>query len=56
MPSLLARLRLIARLVRRRPGSVAGATGPDPLDHPLVRRMTARELADLPLPRDAAGC
>ena len=24
---------------------------PDPIDHPEIKRMTQRELADLPLPR-----
>lgn len=24
---------------------------PDPIDHPAIKRMTQRELADLPLPR-----
>ena len=28
---------------------------PDVLDHPDLRRMTLRELADLPLPRPAFG-
>lgn len=27
----------------------------DPLDHPDILRMSQRELADLPMPRPAAG-
>lgn len=50
IPSLLD---LLARLLH--PGTPGGATSPDPVDHPAIRRMDMRELADLPLPKPTAG-
>lgn len=46
-------LHFMTEALRRRlsPGE---APAPDPLDHPDLRRMSLRELADLPMPRPAA--
>ena len=48
-------LRSVARGHRPPPAPVA----PDPIDHPDLRRMSPRDLADLPFPRlpaDTSAC
>lgn len=50
MIHLIPVLHLMTDALRRRLGS-AGTPAPDPLDHPALRRMSLRELADLPVPR-----
>lgn len=51
MTHLLPVLRLMTDALHRRLGPQVEAPVPDPLDHPALRRMSPRELADLPLPR-----
>lgn len=43
-------LTYLTSIFRRREGGPA-----DPIDHPEIARMSAAELADLPLPRHAAA-
>lgn len=57
MPHLSLLLDALARFARRsfvHSGPNAPTEASDPLDHPAVRRMSLRELADLPLPRPCA--
>ncbi|WP_157973638.1 hypothetical protein [Tropicimonas sp. IMCC34043] len=44
---------IISALLHRKPAIFASPLrpGPDPIDHPVLRRMSPRELADLPMPR-----
>lgn len=51
MTHLIPVLHLMTDALRRRLGPPTEAPAPDPLDHPALRRMSLRELADLPLPR-----
>jgi hypothetical protein len=51
MTHLIPVLHLMTSALRRRLLPPKGAPGPDPIDHPLLRRMSERELADLPFPR-----
>ena len=52
MTHLIPVLHLMTDALRRRLGST-GAPAPDPLDHPALRGMSLREIADLPVPRPA---
>ena len=54
MTHLIPVLYLMTSALRRRLGPTE-APAPDPIDHPLLRRMSERELADLPFPRPSAG-
>lgn len=47
-------LHLMTDALRRHLGPVEGPA-PDPLDHPALRGMSLRDLADLPLPRPQAS-
>ena len=62
MTHLIPVLHFMTDALRRRLGSTE-VPAPDPLDHPALRRMSARDLADLPMPRpdraemaDKAAC
>jgi hypothetical protein len=50
MTHLIPVLHLMTEALRRRLGQTE-VPAPDPLDHPALRRMSPRELADLPVPR-----
>ncbi|EYD78010.1 hypothetical protein Rumeso_00347 [Rubellimicrobium mesophilum DSM 19309] len=50
MTHLIPVLHFMTDALRRRLGP-AEAPAAEPLDHPALRRMSPRELADLPLPR-----
>ena len=55
MIHLIPVLHLMTDALRRHLGP-SEVPAPDPLDHPALRRMSPRELADLPVPRlGAAG-
>ena len=51
---------MIRRLLERRLQRLTLEQGPaspaDPIDHPEIRRMSLRELADLPFERHCASC
>ena len=53
MTHFLPVLHLMTEALRRRL-LLPEAPVPDPIDHPALRRMSSRELADLPLPRPLA--
>ena len=50
MTHLLPVLHFMTEALRRRL-ALGEVPAPDPLDHPDLRRMSLRELADLPVPR-----
>ena len=50
MTHLIPVLHFMTDALRRRLGSIE-VPAPDPLDHPALRRMSVRDLADLPVPR-----
>jgi len=52
MTHLIPVLNLMTDALRRRLAPI-GAPASDPLDHPALRGMSLRELADLPVPRGA---
>lgn len=54
MSPLIPVLHLMTEAVRRRL-SLPEVPAPDPLDHPALRRMSPRDLADLPVPRPWDG-
>jgi hypothetical protein len=53
MTHLIPVLHLMTDALRRHLGP-SEVPAPDPLDHPALRRMSPRELADLPVPRPGA--
>ena len=55
MTRFLPVLNVVTLALRRRLGPADEPPAPEPLDHPALRGLSPRELADLPLPRPAAG-
>lgn len=53
MTHFLPVLHLMTSALRRRLSIDGEAPAPDPLDHPALRGLGLREIADLPLPRPA---
>jgi hypothetical protein len=51
MTSIRSALHSMTLSLRRRLRPVEEPPASDPFDHPAIRRMSFRELADLPLPR-----
>lgn len=51
MAHFIPRWPAMRSLLRRRLATRTEASAPDPIDHPALRHLSPRELADLPFPR-----